>query len=323
MKKKYPISDHYDGRMFFNPGLDVDHSFTEAFKWAIERPDNGFPKWIENTFTPQLPAQINQDEAYVTFINHVTYLVQLAEQNILFDPVFCHSVSPLRFTGFERVRKPGLELEELPRIDVVTVSHNHFDHMDLGALKILHRKFRPLFVVPLGNARYFKKFGADVRVIELDWWDEHIENGLKISLTPAQHWSARGLFDRRQTLWGGFVIENTRGRKIYFMGDSGYSEKMFSDIQKKFGGFDLSFIPIGAYEPRWFMELVHLNPDEAVKSHNLMKSKLSIGMHFGTFNLTDERFEQPPIDLRKALEKFQAGNFEIMSEGETRKFSFG
>lgn len=308
--------------MFFNPGIGVDHSLAEALKWSLQRPKNNFPKWVENTSTPQLPSKIEEKEVYVTFINHVTYLLQFPGKTILFDPVFCESVSPVKFTGFNRVRRPGLELNDLPPIDVVTVSHNHFDHMDLDSLKTIYQKFRPLFVVPLGNGHYFEKFGSDVKVVELDWWQEHCFNGLKIYLTPAQHWSARGLFDRRKELWGGFVLETDNENKIYFMGDSGFSETMFSAIQEKFGSFDLSFIPIGAYEPRWFMKAVHLNPEEAVKSHIMIKSKFSIGMHFGTFNLTDEKFEQPPIDLNAALKKFNEGSFEIMAEGQTRKFSF-
>lgn len=322
MKKKYPIAAHYDGKMFLNPGLNVDHSIMEALKWGFERPPGNWPKWTENTAKPRLPAQINANEVYATFINHVTYLLQISGKNVLFDPVFGESVSPLRFTGFKRVRRPGIELADLPAIDVVTISHNHFDHMDIPALQKLYKRFNPLFVVPLGNAHYLEAFGSDVRVVELDWWQEHIFDDLKISLTPAQHWSARGLFDRRKALWGGFVLETANKNKIYFMGDSGFSEKMFSDIQKKFDFFDLAFIPIGAYEPRWFMKLVHLNPDEAVRSHILMRSKLSIGMHFGTFNLTDELFEQPVQDLRLATEKYEIRNFEVMAEGETRRFIF-
>ena len=322
MKKKYPVSDHCDGELFFNPEVSVDRTFLEVLKWTLKKPKNGFPKWVENTAKPQLPVKIEKEEAFVTFINHVTFLLQLSGQTVLFDPVFCRAAAPIQFGGYQRVRRPGIELKDLPQIDVVVVSHNHYDHMDLQSLKYLHKKYKPLFVVPLGNARYIENFGGSVNVVELDWWQEHLTNGLKITLTPAQHWSARGLFDRRQALWGGFVIESRNQNKFFFVGDSGFSEKMYSEIYKKFGGFDLSFIPIGAYEPRWFMNDVHMNPEEAVKTHTLVKSGLSIGMHFGTFNLTDETFEQPLIDLRIALEKYQVSNFEIMTEGQTRKFSF-
>lgn len=322
MKNKYPVTDHYDGHKFFNPGLNIDKSFLDFFKWNIKRIKGEWPELVENKFKPQLPLHINKNEAYVTFINHVTYLLQLSSYNMLFDPVFSERVSPFKFGGFKRIRRPGFDIKDLPKIDIVMVSHNHFDHMDLDSLKMLHNKFKPLFVVPLANKVYFKSFDKNINVVELDWWQEHILNGIKITLTPAQHWSARGLFDRRDALWGGFVVENQNNNKFYFMGDTGFSSKMFSAIQKKFGEFDLSFIPIGAYEPRWFMESMHMNPEEAVISHQLLKSKFSLGMHYGTFRLSDESWSQPVIELNQAIERKKITNFETMEVGETKKFIF-
>ncbi len=321
-KNKFPISDHCDGERFFNPGINTDKSLTDFLKWRFKETRPVWPTWVENKFKPQLPEQINKNEVYVTFINHVTYLFQTNSHNILFDPVFSERTSPVQFAGVRRVRRPGIEIHDLPKIDIVLVSHNHYDHMDLASLLYLQKKHQPLFIMPLGNAVYLKAFSKNLNVIELDWWQEHILEGVKLTLTPALHWSARGFRDRRKALWGGFIVENQNSNKIYFAGDTGFSKKIFSEIKNKAGELEMAFLPIGAYAPRWFMKLVHMNPDEAVMAHQILQPKVSIGMHYGTFRLTDEPWDQPLLDLNSAMKNRNISNFETLYEGQTKKIIF-
>jgi L-ascorbate metabolism protein UlaG (beta-lactamase superfamily) len=310
-------SDHFDGKLFFNPGVDIDKPFSELIKWQRHRTPKPWPKWVENKSTPLLRKISKAGELDLTFINHVTFLGQLDGCNFLTDPVFVQRTSPVQWAGPRRVRRPGLELEQLPRIDFIVVSHNHYDHMDLASLDWLIKKFDPLIVVPLGNIKYFRSIG-DAKVVELDWWQSHCFNNIEITLTPAQHWSARGLWDRRKALWGGFYIRDGRQR-IYFAGDTGYCSH-FSAIRERLGPPDLSLLPIGAYEPRWFMKLAHMNPADAVQAHLDLESNQSIGMHFGTWQMTDEGFEDPLIELEKAkaLRQIASINFSVLEVGETR-----
>jgi L-ascorbate metabolism protein UlaG (beta-lactamase superfamily) len=324
MQSKYPLSDHYDGELFFNPGVDLDKPFSDLIKWGLSRPEDTWPKLVENTAKPNLQtdnSKIADNELHLTFVNHSTFLGQINGINFLTDPHWGERASPVSFAGPKRVRKPGLDFNELPLIDLVLVSHNHYDHMHLGTLEQLYKKYNPLFVVPLGNAKYLKSFSKNINVIELDWWQSIQHKNSVITLIPSQHWSARGLYDRRTALWGGFVISQTN-KKILFVGDTGYNENLYKDIQNKIGKIDLSLIPIGAYEPRWFMKGSHVNPEEAVQIHIDLKSKYSVGKHFGTFRLTDEDFDQPVIDLKIASEKLKVNNFLILEVGETKEFKF-
>jgi L-ascorbate metabolism protein UlaG (beta-lactamase superfamily) len=285
----YPVSDHFDGERFWN--LDrsktIKKGFRDLLKWRLSPHARGaWPKRAENSFRPEM---LGAAELAVTGINHATDLIQFQGLNILTDPVFSERVSPVSWIGPRRVRPPGLEFEALPRIDVVLVSHNHYDHMDLPTLVRLYRRDRPVFVVPLGNARILSGIEG---VVELDWWREVVVgDNASVTLVPVQHWSGRGLFDRRRALWGGFFIR--RGSvSAFFAGDTGYGDH-FATIRERLGSPDLSILPIGAYEPRWFMKDQHINPDEAVRAHLDLHSRLSVGMHFGTFRLTDEGIDDP------------------------------
>lgn len=319
MKTPYPLSDHFDGEHFFNPGVNTDKPFSDILKWKSQNSAKKWPLWVENKARPRLPAQVQPQESYLTFINHVTFLIQLKELNILTDPVFSRRTSPFRFAGPKRVRAPGLELENLPPIHLVLVSHNHYDHMDLDSLRKLKQKFDPVFIVPLGNKKYFQALG-DEKVTELDWWQNHDLGSLKITLTPAQHWSSRNLWDRRRALWGGFLIQS-QDHSLFFAGDTGYGPH-FSEIQKRLGPPKISLLPIGAYEPRWFMKASHMNPEDAVLAHRDLQSTLSIPMHFGTWQLTDEAIDEPLQHLQEALQKLNVPeqSFQILEVGETRSF---
>lgn len=316
---KYPITDHFDGKRFYHEGLNADKNPFVLLKWNLNRPDAVYPEWTENQFQPQLNLQLKSNEVAVTFVNHSTFLIQINGLNFLTDPVWAERVSPFSFVGPKRVRPPGIKFENLPKIDFVLVSHNHYDHMDIETLKKIHDRDKSVFYMPLANSIYFEHV-KNMQIIELDWWDSHQFNSkFKITLVPAQHWSARGLTDRRKALWGGFVVE-TENKKIFFAGDTGYSDKIFKKIGEKFKSIDLSFIPIGAYEPRWFMKSYHNNPDEAVLIHQDIKSKQSIGMHFGCFRLSDEKWGQAEIDLAHAKTKYKVDQFTTVNVGETKLF---
>jgi L-ascorbate metabolism protein UlaG (beta-lactamase superfamily) len=260
----------------------------------------------------------------------VTFLIQTEDFNLITDPVFANLLGPFNLMGPNRQREAGMKIEELPPIDIVLVSHNHYDHMDVLSLEEIYKRDRPVFVLPLGNEKYLKGFGKDIQIHELDWFDQNVIKSkktnldIKVWLTPAQHWSARGLHDKRDALWGGFVVESNQGR-IFFVGDSGYpaneNKNIFKEIKNKIGAMDLSFIPIGAYEPRWFMKGAHMNPDEAVLVHQDVESKNSVGMHFGTFRLTDEPYLEPEQNLKAAVQKYRAKNFISLENGQTKKYS--
>lgn len=310
--KDYPISDHFDGKKFFNPTENSHHNFFDLIKWKITAEDSNWPELVANQTYPVIPLDETK-RAVVTFINHATFLIKLKNLTVLTDPVFSERVSPFKFLGPKRVREAGMKLEELPLIDVVIISHNHYDHLDLESLKQIDGKFHPLFLVPLGNEKLLKEAGIQ-NVREMDWWEEQLIKEHKIVFTPSQHWSARGLFDRCETLWGSFYILSPQF-KTYFGGDAGYSSH-FSNIRLRLGAPDLSLLPIGAYAPRWFMKVHHMDPDEAVKAHRDLNSGFSIGMHFGTFKLSDESINEPIERLQGA----KLDEFIVLDQGESRAF---
>ena len=294
---RYPRSDHFDGKRFFNPwGVNANKSLWDVMLWKIKGDAKARPTPpVPNTATARLlkasatPASLSSP-IHITSIGHATVLIQARNLNILTDPQLSDRASPVSFAGPTRIRKPGLTLDELPQIHYVVVSHNHYDHLDLPSLVALHKKFKPVFVVPLGNGALLRDVGLD-SVIELDWWQSHQE----ITLVPVQHWSARGVMDRNESLWGGFVFSLAQ-KKIFFAGDTGYGPH-FKMIREKMGPMDISLLPIGAYEPRWFMKDQHMNPEDAVQAHLDLESRHSLAIHFETFQMTDEAFEEP----RKAL----------------------
>ncbi len=322
-RPRYPVSDHFDGRKFLNPGGGNPRGLRALLRWQFNRQQGAWPAWVENPAQPRLPEQVAANECAVTYVNHVTFLLQFAGLNVLTDPVWSERVSPFTFAGPKRVHAPGLAFEQLPRIDLVLVSHNHYDHLDVATLRRLHAAHRPLIVTTLGNRDFLAGEGVP-DAIELDWWQTvEPRPGVKVTITPAQHFAARGLTDRFETLWGGYTLETPAG-KIYFAGDSGYFDG-FKEIGRRLGPFDLAFIPIGAYEPRWFMEPVHCTPAEALQIHRDVRARRSLAMHFGCFPLADDGFDQPVRDLEAArpAHGIDAAEFGVPVVGETRVHRFG
>lgn len=310
--KDYPVSDHYDGKKFFNPGENQLLSLWDVIHWKLTAEDNEWPEFVANKAYP-LPVLAPDKKAVVTFINHATLLLQLKDLNVLTDPVFSEKIGPVQLLGIKRVRGPGLKIEELPKIDVIIISHNHYDHMDLESLKILDEKFHPLFLVPLGDEKLLKEAGIQ-NVREMDWWEEQVIREHKITFTPAQHWSARGLFDKCESLWGSYFIHSPEF-KTYFSGDTGYATH-FANTRLRLGAPDLSLLAIGAYAPQVYMKVNHMNPEEAFKAHQDLSSAFSIGMHYGTFPLTDEKINEPV----ERLKKMSNDQFFVLDQGESRVF---
>lgn len=305
-----PVTDHFDGRRFHNvdPVWEVEGSF---LKWQMTKQPGSWPKWIEEPPGPPPPARVDDGKVRITWVNHATLLVQMDGVNVLTDPIWSDRCSPVSFAGPKRHRAPGLRFEDLPPIDAVLVSHNHYDHLDLPTL----RRFRgPRIFTPLGNAALMKRGGVD-GAHDLEWWQEaRINDRVKVTLVPAQHFCARAISDRDRTLWGGFVLSGPSGH-VYFAGDTG-TGKHFEEIGARFQPIRAALLPIGAYLPRWFMRPVHVSPEEAVDAHLALKARSSIAMHFATFHLGDDGYDAPERDLRVALAKKGAAGFLVLKHGE-------
>jgi L-ascorbate metabolism protein UlaG (beta-lactamase superfamily) len=296
---KGPTTDHFDGKKFLNPTGIQAKGLKEVFKWATNRKRGEWKPNLSERYGPR-PLERETENIRVTFVNHSTFLIQVDGVNILTDPVWSTRTSPFSWAGPKRMRLPGIKLEQLPKIHIVLLSHNHYDHLDIMTMRTIFGAHHPKIVVPLGVKRFLEEnwIGGSV---EMDWWQEDsLVSDVRIQSVPAQHFSGRGMLDRDKTLWCGYVLKTTKGN-IYFAGDTGYNESTFKEIGDKAGPFKLSLLPIGAYQPRWFMSPIHTSPDEAVRIHMDVKSELSIGSHFGTFPLADEGLDEPKQDLRRAL----------------------
>jgi N-acyl-phosphatidylethanolamine-hydrolysing phospholipase D len=336
-----PAKKHHRAEGFQNNDTSAtDKPFSDFLRWQWERSRAGLPKPPQQ-LTPIVPPDLKfvsanngkAQEPAITWIGHATMLVQMGGLNILTDPVFSERASPVQFAGPKRYQPPGIALKDLPRIDVVLLSHNHYDHLDTTSVKALSQQpgGAPLFIVPLGVKKWFAAEGI-TNVQQMDWWDKQTvktaAGEVEIHFTPVQHWSARSMGDRRATLWGGFALFASDFH-LYFSGDTGYS-KDFIDTRDYFaarqtatlgGGFDIALIAVGAYEPRWFMKEQHVNPEEAVQIHLDLQAKRSVGVHWGTFDLTDESLDQPPKDLAaaRAAKKLPQEAFDVMAIGQTLK----
>jgi len=298
---KGPVSDHFDGKKFINPGGVEAKGFKDLIKWMRTRESVKWEELTDTEYGPPPAAKVEGDSIAVTFINHSTFLIQTMGFNILTDPVWCERASPVSFAGPKRMRPPGIRFEDLPKIDVILLTHNHYDHLDIKVMIKLADQFNPKIYTPLGVGEFLEKKGIG-HVTEMDWWGQTtIDSGLTLLCTPAQHFSGRGMFDHDRTLWVGFAIMTDKG-SIFYAGDSGIGE-FFQEIAERISPVRLSFLPIGAYKPAWFMSSIHTSPADAVKIHKILNSPLSIAMHFGTFPLADDGMEDPVKDLKIALEK--------------------
>jgi L-ascorbate metabolism protein UlaG (beta-lactamase superfamily) len=275
--------------------------------------------WPARIDEPPRPAPaLDGAAAVVTFIGHSTFLIQTAAGNILTDPMYSQRAGPLNVLGPRRVRQPAVPFDDLPPISMVLLSHNHYDHCDRRTLRMLAKRFDPLVVTPLGNGTLVRSTGIR-RVEELDWWQDAKTSTLPIALTPAQHFSARSPLDRNRALWGGFMLV-AGGARIFFAGDTAYA-RFFRDARQRLGPIDLALLPIGAYEPRWFMQAVHMNPAEAVQAHLDLEASESIGMHFGTFQMTTEGIDEPLRALEDACRarNIPASRFRTLGFGESAR----
>ena len=310
-----PKSDHVHGKQFFNPVGPAGQPFT-AVPRMLREPRTRWPARID--VVPQRPPALDRALAVITFIGHSTFLIQTAAGNILTDPMFSQRAGPLNRLGPRRVRQPAVRFEDLPPISTVLLSHNHYDHCDRWTLGMLAKRFDPIVVTPLGNERLVTSTGIK-RVEALDWWQQGGSAPFPITLTPARHFSARTPFDRNRALWGGFIVAVGQAR-ILFAGDSAYAP-LFRVIRQRLGPIDLALLPIGAYEPRWFMQAVHMNPAEAVQAHLDLEAAQSIGMHFGTFQLTTEGIDDPLRVLEEArrARDVASASFRTLDFGESTR----
>ena len=318
---KGPKSDHFDGKKFINPsGLEAN-GFSSVLRYMRERKPEPY-KFNYETFvrSEALPTRVEESQIKISFVNHSTFLIQYAGLNILTDPIWSFRCSPFQFAGPNRMRPPGIKFDDLPKIDLVLLSHNHYDHFDVNTNKDLIKKHNPQFVVPLGMRKSLEKLGSK-RVEEIDWYQSTNFEKVSITGTPANHFTSRGFFDRDKTLWCGYLLQFGK-HKLYFIGDTGYGPN-FKEIGEKYGPMDLSLIPIGAYKPEWFMGPIHINPAQAVQVHNDIRSKQSIAMHFGTFPLADDGQGTAERELSKALEiaELDPKLFIIPDEGFSYDFS--
>lgn len=314
-----PETDHFNGTRFFNPEGSSPRGFTDLLRWQF---GGGKEKWPGHVRSPHAPAKpverVEGSDLRITMVGHATMLIQTAGLNILTDPVWSERASPLSFAGPKRVTPPGISFDDLPRIDLVLLSHNHYDHLDLKTLHRLKQAHDPLVITPLGNDSIVKAAVPDMRMTTGDWGDAHRDGPVTVHFEPCHHWSARGMGDRSMALWAAFVLEGPAG-KLLHVGDTGFDEgKPYRAVREKHGELRAAILPVGAYEPRWFMKDQHQNPEEAVEGLVLSGARWAVGHHWGTFQLTNEGRDAPPAVLHAALDSrgVTRDRFRPLSPGE-------
>jgi L-ascorbate metabolism protein UlaG (beta-lactamase superfamily) len=316
-----PISDHFDGLRFFDPDGVPPKSLGEVLRWQFggDRQRAKWPVWVPSAHADTPPARVSGDGVRLSFVGHVSWLIQTAELNILVDPVWSMRASPVPWAGPKRRNDPGIAFDALPEIDVVLVSHGHYDHLDITTLSKLTARFAPRVITPLGNDVIMRKANSAIKAEAFDWQDRvDLGGGVAVTLVPTRHWSARSLFDRNKALWASFVLETPAG-KLYIVCDSGYGDgKHFRRVGEAYGPLRLAILPIGAYEPRWFMKDQHMNPSDAVKALADCGAQAALAHHHGTFQLTDEAIDAPAIALGEALAeaKIPRERFAVLKPGQ-------
>ncbi|MDY6832831.1 MAG: MBL fold metallo-hydrolase [Thermodesulfobacteriota bacterium] len=285
------------GRQFFNIEPTRKHNAWDMIKWGLTRKKAQWPDSVPATAGDIPPRRVEKGIRY-TVVGHAAVLIQADGINILTDPIWSKRASMVSWAGPKRVTPPGIPFDRLPPIDVVLISHNHYDHLDIPTLRRLAARENPLVIAGLGTRRTLDRHGID-HVRELDWWQQTEVNGVTVMFTPARHFSRRGVTDYNESLWGGFGITAPSGT-VCFVGDSGYGG-FFKEIGRRLGAVDLAFIPIGAYNPAWMMETVHLTPEQAFQVHLDLGARRSVAIHFGTFQLTDEPMDEPADRLARMV----------------------
>lgn len=320
------VKPHHTNNGFRNLNFEAEaKGFGDVLLWQFSRLFQDLPSLDPADYKFEIlqnngeSLRINKNKLSATWVGHATVLIQIDGKNILTDPIWSERCSPISFLGPKRYTPVGIKIDDLPNIHIVLISHNHYDHMDIPTLKELEKRFSPHFFVGLKNGKLLRSEGLQ-KIVELDWWDSYSIFDLEINFTPTQHFSARGILDRNKTLWGSFVVRS-KNYGFYFAGDTGYFSG-FLEIGKKFPNLDLAILPIGAYEPRWFMKPVHMNPVDSVKAFLDLNAKYMIPMHYQTFVLTDEALDEP---LRFTKEEFAKQVKDIsrlidLKIGETRFF---
>jgi L-ascorbate metabolism protein UlaG (beta-lactamase superfamily) len=301
-----PVSDHFDGQHFFDPDGSPPKRLREVWRWQFDRSRQRakWPVWAPSPYADTPPPRVDGDGVRFSFVGHASWLIQTAGLNILIDPVWSERVSPVSYAGPKRHNDPGIAFDALPKIDAVLVSHGHYDHLDVATLSKLVAKFSPDVITPLGNDITMRQADPAIKAKAFDWHDRvELGNGVAVTLVPTRHWSARGLFDRNRALWASFVLETPAG-KVYIVCDSGYGDgRHFRKVAEGHGPIRLAILPIGAYEPRWFMQDQHMNPSDAVKALADCGAAQALAHHHGTFQLTDEAIDAPVIALGEALDE--------------------
>ncbi len=306
MRNRYyqgPVTDHFDGTRFFMPGLPpADKSLLQVLQWKMLGQRRAWPRVVAAR-SGIIPAR-SIAGLQITHIGHASYLIQVAGVNVLVDPVWADRASPLKFAGPRRHNPPAVELEALPPIHALLLTHNHYDHFDLQTIVAIWKRHQPRIVTPLGNDAILRAVDPAMVVQAGDWWDCFaIAESIRVTIVPAYHWSSRRVGDFRMALWGGFVLETPAG-VVYCAGDTAYRDgRIFKQIGKRFDRPEVAMLPIGAYDPRWFMQTQHANPEEALQIGQDCGAKQLLGVHWGTFALTDEPFDEPGRLFSDACER--------------------
>ena len=314
-----PVSDHFDGLRFFDEHGMPPKPPRDLLRWWMSNGKSKWPASVPSAHSDTPPARVEGTGWRICFVGHASLLLQTAGLNMLIDPVWSQRVSPVAFAGPKRVNEPGIAFDRLPPIDVVLLSHNHYDHLDLATLSRLASVHRPRVITPLGNDTIMRTHDPAIRVDTYDWGDRvALSPQVAVTLAPMRHWSARHVFDRNKALWAAFVIETLAGR-IYHVADSGYGEgHHFRTARDRYGPFRLAILPIGAYEPRWFMRDQHMNPQDAVQAFLDCGAELALAHHYGTFQLTDEAIDEPPRALAEACAQAEIAEerFRVLAPGQ-------
>ena len=307
-----PVSANFDGKRFHNIA-PTEHAGPDAMiKWMANRDEGPWDEW-RDVARSKPPEVVDGEAIRITWVNHASMLIQTGGVNVLTDPIWSERCSPVSFAGPKRHHAPGIRFEDLPPIDAVVLSHNHYDHMDVPTLQRLAREQKPRVIAGLGNGAFLGPKG--IATTELDWWQSiELGDGIRIHAVPAQHFSSRGLADRDTNLWAGYVLETPHG-PIYFAGDTGWGPH-FEMIRERFGSPRVAILPIGAFRPVWFMHAVHISPEEAVRAAEVLGAEVTIPMHYYTFHLGDDGQDEPASVLEAALAKKPGVRFEVLKPGE-------